>query len=181
MRDPEVAALANEPALLVIARGAVGAGAVPFRATLFDKSAAANWRVGWHQDTALPLRSRHALPGWGSWSEKEGVVYAHAPASALEVIVAIRVHLDASTSENGPLRVLPGTHALGVLAEEDVGRLAAATPAVECVVQSGGLVVMRPLILHASSKARSGQRRRVIHIEYAASLVLEDGAELAKC
>ena len=33
--------------------------AQPFRATLFDKSASANWLVVWHQDTALPMRAQH--------------------------------------------------------------------------------------------------------------------------
>ena len=27
-------------------------------ATLFDKSKTSNWRVAWHQDTALPVRNR---------------------------------------------------------------------------------------------------------------------------
>src|ERR1700680_406909 len=41
---------------------------------------------------------------------KDGVVYAHAPASVLRQVLALRIHLDDSTSHNGPLRVLPGTH-----------------------------------------------------------------------
>jgi hypothetical protein len=178
LRHAGVSALAHQPALLEIACRAVGTGAVPFRATLFDKSPNANWLVSWHQDTALPLRSRHDRPGWGSWSEKEGVLYAHAPASALERIVAIRIHLDDSSSENGPLRVLPGTHRLGVLSDDALARWAAKVRAVECTVSRGGLVMMKPLIVHASSKAATDRRRRVLHLEYAGSLAL-DGAELA--
>lgn len=53
-----VAAIAEDPKLLVIARRVLGDGAIPFRATLFEKSAEANWLVVWHQDTALPLRER---------------------------------------------------------------------------------------------------------------------------
>ena len=52
---------------------------IAFRATLFDKSPVANWLVVWHQDTALPLRHHVAEPGWGPWSTKAGVLYAHAP------------------------------------------------------------------------------------------------------
>jgi len=38
---------------------------------------------------------------------------------------------------------------------------------------------MRPLIVHASSKAQSDRPRRVLHIEYADSPNLGDGLELA--
>src|SRR5687767_4318291 len=79
--------LAADARMLEIAGQFVGAGAVPFRATLFDKSAGANWLVVWHQDTALPLRERIDHAGWGPWSTKAGVLYAHAPAWALEQVV----------------------------------------------------------------------------------------------
>src|SRR5713101_4352038 len=115
MRHPAVAALAQDRRLLDVARGVLGWEAFPCRATLFDKSPHANWLVVWHQDTALPLRKRRNEPGWGPWSVKENVIYAHAPASALSRVVAVRVHLDDSTAHNGSLRVLPGTHMLGVL------------------------------------------------------------------
>ena len=120
MRIPAVAEIARGTALLGIAQEILGEGAFPFRATLFDKSPTANWLVVWHQDTALPLKARRERPGWGPWSLKDGVQYAHAPASALEQVVALRVHLDDSTSENGPLRVLPGTHTLGVLTDDEI-------------------------------------------------------------
>src|SRR5713101_3845849 len=79
MRHPAVAALAQDRRLLEVARGVLGWEAFPFRATLFDKSPHANWLVVWHQDTALPLRKRRNEPGWGPWSVKENVIYAHAP------------------------------------------------------------------------------------------------------
>jgi len=63
--NTRVAALASDHRLLEIARQVLGAEARPFRATLFDKSPTSNWLVVWHQDTALPLRERHELPGWG--------------------------------------------------------------------------------------------------------------------
>ena len=83
LRHPSVAALSREPRLLNIAQEVLGAEALPFRATLFDKSPQANWLVVWHQDTALPLRNRRDTPSWGPWSVKDGVVYAHAPTSVL--------------------------------------------------------------------------------------------------
>src|SRR5262249_1312609 len=120
LSDKMTAALAHDFRLMAIAREVLGLNATPFHATLFDKSPNANWLVVWHQDTALPLQRKNESPGWGPWSVKQGVIYAHAPASALEKVLALRVHLDDSTSENGPLRILPGTHALGVLSDDSI-------------------------------------------------------------
>jgi ectoine hydroxylase-related dioxygenase (phytanoyl-CoA dioxygenase family) len=174
-----VAKLAKDPRLMEIARQVLGAEAGPFRATLFDKSPTSNWLVVWHQDTALPLRERRELPGWGPWSVKEGVIYAHAPAAALEQVLALRVHLDGSTEKNGPLRVLPGTHTMGVLTDDVIESLVAAINPIDCLVPAGGVVAMRPLIVHASSKSLIGTPRRVLHIEYAARMGIADFHELA--
>jgi ectoine hydroxylase-related dioxygenase (phytanoyl-CoA dioxygenase family) len=176
---PVVRELAADPRLVNIARQFVGTGAVPFRATLFDKSGHANWLVVWHQDTALPLRQRTDHPGWGPWSTKAGVLYAHAPAGALEQVVALRVSLDDSRHTNGPLRVLPGTHCKGVLSDSEITQLARITTPVDCLAGSGGVVAMRPLTVHASSKSSDDRPRRVLHIEYAASVNLASGVELA--
>jgi ectoine hydroxylase-related dioxygenase (phytanoyl-CoA dioxygenase family) len=166
---PPIAAVARQPELIELARGVLGRHAFPFRATLFDKLPAANWLVVWHQDTALPLRERVDLQGWGPWSVKEDVDYAHAPAAALSQVLALRVSFDDSTGENGPLRVLPRTHTLGVLGDDSIHELATRIAPLECVVPKGGLVAIRPLIVHASSKSQTEKPRRVLHIEYAAS------------
>jgi ectoine hydroxylase-related dioxygenase (phytanoyl-CoA dioxygenase family) len=176
---PAVAALASDVRFLSIAQEVLGRDAMPFRATLFDKSAEANWLVVWHQDTALPLRERRDTPGWGPWSVKDGVVYAHAPARALCRVLALRVHLDESDAHNGPLRVLPGTHTQGVLSDDDIEGLAAKTAPIDCLVPQGGVLAMRPLLIHASSKSQSEAPRRVLHIEYAASNMVDAQLELA--
>lgn len=179
LTQPAVAALARDPRLLAIAQQFLHTEPFPFRATLFDKSAQSNWLVVWHQDTALPLRERRDIAGWGPWSIKGGVTYAHAPAAALSRVIALRMHLDDSGADNGPLRVLPGTHTLGLLGDEAIAEIARTAEPIDCLVDAGGVVAMRPLLLHASSKARSDRPRRVIHIEYADSPVLGDGLELA--
>lgn len=176
---PVVRHLATDSRLIQVAARFVGPNPLPFRATLFDKSQAANWLVVWHQDTALPLRNRIDSTEWGPWSVKAGVLYAHAPASVLASVIALRVHLDDSTPTNGPLRVLPDTHNGGVLGDDDIERLAAEIEAVDCVVSAGGVVAMRPLTVHASSKARDNRPRRVLHIEYATGVNLAPGVELA--
>ncbi len=179
MRIEGISALARDARLLQLAKDVLGSNALPFRATLFDKSPASNWLVVWHQDTALPLRARRGVPDWGPWSIKNGVNYAHAPSSALEQVLAIRLHLDDSSADNGPLRVLPRTHTLGVLSDEQLHDLSTTIAPVDCLVPRGGVLAMRPLIVHASSKSQSEKPRRVLHIEYAATFQLAAGLHLA--
>lgn len=175
---PAVRVLADDPRLHHLAQPYVGAAATPFRATLFDKSPASNWLVAWHQDLSLPVMARTDDPEWGPWSTKAGQLYAIAPGAALEQVVALRVHLDDSTLANGPLRVLPSTHDRGVLHDIEVQRLARTIAPVDCICACGGVIAMRPLVIHASSKATGERPRRVLHIEYAASLELS-GIRLA--
>ena len=179
LKIPVVGDLALDRRLLDVASEFVGPSPVAFRATLFDKSRVSNWLVAWHQDTALPLRSRIDDAEWGPWSRKAGVLYAHAPAWALERVVALRVCLDDSTATNGPLRVLPNTHLRGVLSDKEIEQVARETATVDCVAPAGGVVAMRPLTVHASSKSLTDRPRRVLHIEYVATAKLAAGIELA--
>lgn len=180
LRLEPVLKIANDPALLNMASRILGPDTLPYRATLFDKSPASNWLVIWHQDTALPMRERANVSGWGPWSTKDGIAYAHAPADALSEVLALRVHLDDSTTHNGPLKVLPQTHNLGILCDDRLQELSKRIPAVECVCPKGGVVAMRPLIVHASSKSQNERPRRVLHIEYAASEFIASPLRLAQ-
>lgn len=179
MRVPQVARLARLESLLGIARRWVGAGAVPFRATLFDKSGLRTWLVAWHQDAVLPLAARSESAEWGPWTMKQGVLHARAPAWALERVVALRIHLDDSGVDNGPLKVISGSHARGVLSPEEIRGLIREAAPETCLVRVGGVLAMRPLLVHASSKSTSRRPRRVIHIEYASSMDLAPGIRLA--
>jgi ectoine hydroxylase-related dioxygenase (phytanoyl-CoA dioxygenase family) len=174
------AAIAHDPRLMAVACDVLGPKATPFHATLFDKSPDANWLVVWHQDTALPLREKRESFGWGPWSVKQGVIYAHAPATALQKVLALRIHLDDSTMANGPLRVLPGTHERGVLSDDSIQESVSRIPAIDCPVAKGGILIMRPLIVHSSSKSQTEMPRRVLHIEYASSTEIAEGMELAQ-
>jgi ectoine hydroxylase-related dioxygenase (phytanoyl-CoA dioxygenase family) len=179
LTQPAVSRTANSEPILRIVGAILSKDAIPFRATLFDKSPTSNWLAMWHQDTALPLMERQEKDGWGPWSVKDGVTYAHAPAEALERVLAVRLHLDDSNLTNGPLRVLPGTHRCGVLTDDQIHALSERVHSVDCTVAKGGLVLMRPLIAHASSKSLSDEPRRVIHIEYAAQREILPGMTLA--
>lgn len=179
LRFDPVARLARSAQLTEFVREVLGENGFPYRATLFDKSPVSNWLVAWHQDTALPLREKLELPGWGPWSLKDGITYGHAPASVLQQILALRVHLNDSTLENGPLRILPGSHTHGILTDDSIRALASGITPVDCTVPKGGIVAMRPLLVHGSSKSQSEMPRMVLHIEYAASPLIAAPLELA--
>jgi ectoine hydroxylase-related dioxygenase (phytanoyl-CoA dioxygenase family) len=138
------------------------------RALLFDKSPAANWWVGWHRDELITVRDRRDVPGFRGFWRKEGVLHVRPPDEVLAGMLTLRVHLDDSTAANGALQVLPGSHLWEnseAAAQIERGRC---VEVVECEVPRGGVLLMRPLLLHASQKALQPSRRRVIHLEYAA-------------
>lgn len=162
---PEVQRLASTPRLLEIAQSTLGDGAFPVRGLLFDKTPEANWRVGWHQDTAIPLRAQRDVPGFSGWSTKAGVLHADAPAEVLDRMLAIRVHLDDCGAANAPLQVLSGSHRFGRI--ESTPDALKNGPTQTLTVQRGDLILMKPLTLHASLPSSAPGHRRVIHLEYA--------------
>ncbi|MCY1082975.1 phytanoyl-CoA dioxygenase family protein [Archangium lansingense] len=173
---PEVRELARSGAMREAAEAVLGPGCFAVRALLFDKTPEANWKVIWHQDLTIAVRERRTAEGFGPWSEKAGIPHVQPPVVFLEWMVAVRLHLDDCGAENGPVRVLPGSHLAGRLGPEEIAAWRERTPPIECLVPRGGLLVMRPLLLHASSPATVPAHRRVLHLEYAAES-LPDGLE----
>ncbi|WP_375755288.1 phytanoyl-CoA dioxygenase family protein [Corallococcus exercitus] len=170
--------LENVPAVHELARSApvreaagsvLGPHCFAVRGLLFDKTPDANWKVIWHQDLTVAVRERHDVPGFGPWSQKAGVPCVQPPTSILEAMVAVRVHLDDCGEDNGPVRVLAGSHLEGRLSSSRIPAWLERSTPVDCLVPRCGLLVMRPLLLHASSPARVPAHRRVIHLEFAAS------------
>ncbi|HEY6330133.1 MAG TPA: phytanoyl-CoA dioxygenase family protein [Blastocatellia bacterium] len=179
MANPKIAGLAHDRRLVDLASNVLRSLAVPFRATLFAKGGRANWLVSWHQDISLPLAVRVNCPEWGSWSIKAGMLCANAPAWAMARVVALRICLDESTADNGPLRVIPGSHDAGVLSPEAICDWVRRSEPVSCLVPRGGIVVMRPLLIHGSSRALVDLPRRVIHVEHAERFHLPSGHTIA--
>ena len=165
---PSIAAIAIAPEVCAFVVPVLGDNAFAVRALLFDKTPAANWKVIWHQDLTIPTRAKAEVPGYGPWTEKAGVPHVQPPVSILTDMLAVRLHLDPSGPDNGPVRVLDGTHRHGRLSGAQIDALRASENEIECVVAEGGILAFRPLLLHASAPALAPRHRRVIHIEYAA-------------
>jgi ectoine hydroxylase-related dioxygenase (phytanoyl-CoA dioxygenase family) len=164
---PAVATLAQN--LNPLITPILGETAFPVRGLFFDKIPGANWEVGWHQDLSIAVVERAEMPDFSGWSVKQGIMHVQPPASVLENMLTVRVHLDDCDADNGPLRVLRGSHRHGRLNDEQIARLKHDCKEVTCLVPAGGVLLMRPLILHASSPAKKPRHRRVIHLEYAAN------------
>ena len=145
----------------------VGRELVAVKATLFDKTSESNWRAQWHQDRVIAVRERMDVKGFGPWSKKLGVPHVEPPSPVLEQMVAVRIHLDECGADNGPLRVISGSHLLGKLGDDAIQRHVARQQAVELRVGKGAVVLMRPLLVHASVPARVPSHRRVLHLEFA--------------
>jgi len=129
----------------------------------FEKSASTNWLVALHQDLGIPVAARVEHPELVGWSEKEGVLHVQPPVALLEQLIAIRLHLDDCGEDDGPLRVVPGSQLFGRLGTEAARRLRDERGAVVCTGMHGSVMAMRPLLLHASSRATGVSRRRVLH------------------
>jgi ectoine hydroxylase-related dioxygenase (phytanoyl-CoA dioxygenase family) len=138
-------------------------GAVAVQCTYFEKSVSRNWLVPWHQDLSIPVAARVAESSLHGWSNKEGMLFVQAPPAVLEQMVALRLHLDDCSPQDGPLRVIPGSHVYGVIAPEDERAIRNASSEVICAAERGAALIMRPLLLHGSSKASGASRRRILH------------------
>ena len=165
---PAVVDLARSDAVRSVAEAVLGPHCFATRAILFDKTPTANWKIVWHQDLTIAVRDRASLPGFGPWTEKEGVTHVQPPEELLERMLAVRVHLDCCDADNGPVRVLSGSHRVGRLSAAAIDDWRSTRPSVDCLVERGGILAFRPLVLHASSAATSPSRRRVLHFEFAA-------------
>jgi ectoine hydroxylase-related dioxygenase (phytanoyl-CoA dioxygenase family) len=173
LADESIRSLAASSVVRRFACAVLGQHCFAVRALLFDKTPKANWKVAWHQDLTIATRERIAMPGYGPWSEKAGVPHVQPPVSVLEHMLAVRVHLDPYGLENGPVRVIDGSHLLGRLSPIAIDVLRSREPTRECLVAQGGLLVFRPLILHSSAPASKAAHRRVIHVEFASRALPE--------
>ena len=167
LAEPAVAHFAHSARLMDLVRPHLPVEPRPVRAIYFNKSVETNWLVAWHQDLTIAVAQQVEVPGYTAWSVKNGVPHVQPPVELLQNMLTVRVHLDDCDETNGALRVLSGTHKLGRLAADQIQELRE-TPAEHlCRAAAGDVMLMRPLLLHASGRSESMRPRRVLHIEYA--------------
>jgi len=169
-RSSIFAALACDSRLL----GLIPNGHIPVRSILFDKTADRNWPVQWHQDLTIAVREVVDVPGYGPWSIKDGVAHVQPPVEVLQAMVTLRIHLDDATAENGALRVCSGSHLSGRIPQAQISTLVAEGE-VLCECRAGDVLVMAPLVLHASRRAKVPGRRRVVHFGSSKEFVGQNG------
>jgi ectoine hydroxylase-related dioxygenase (phytanoyl-CoA dioxygenase family) len=151
-----------------IAASVLGSEARAVRAVLFDKTAARNWALGWHQDRAIVVEERADADGFGPWTVKAGLIQVEPPFAILEWMVTIRIHLDPVDATNAPLRIVPGSHRLGRLPEASIKHLVEDRGERECLANRGDVWLYATPIIHGSRAADPPRRRRVLQVDYAA-------------
>jgi len=164
----EVLELASSSVIRSLIQPILGPDFIPVRGILFDKIADANWKVPWHQDVTIAVQERVEADGFGPWSIKAGVLHVQPPADVLESMISVRLHLDPCGEANGALRVIPASHQLGRIREDQIAAVREGSSEHICAVGVGGALLMRPLLLHASSASLLAEHRRVIHLDFAA-------------
>lgn len=173
-RSAAVRAFAQSARVLAVVRNFLGENAQPVRGIFFDKTPQANWKVPWHQDLTIAVRAKIEVAGFTAWSEKDGIPHVQPPVEILQQMLTLRLHLDNADATNGALKVLLATHQNGRFDAAQIQQMRATHEEVLCVAARGEALLMRPLLLHASSAGTAPKRRRVIHLEYAAT-ELPDG------
>jgi ectoine hydroxylase-related dioxygenase (phytanoyl-CoA dioxygenase family) len=130
----------------------------------FDKPDQSNWFVPFHQDLSISVTQKAERENYTNWTFKKGLHGVQPPLSILEDTLTVRIHLDNTSKENGALRLIPKTHQKGVIRIDAQTKIAEAEKT--CEVNRGGVMLMKPLTLHASNRTTNGERRRVIHLEF---------------
>lgn len=161
---PDAAHAIFTPGLNAVVKELFGTGYQVVKSIYFDKPGDSNWFVSYHQDLTISVKEKADVPGFGPWTVKQQQYAVQPPLTILESNFTIRIHLDDTDEQNGALRVVPGSHNKGIYRPETIDW--DKETEVSCKVRKGGMMIMRPLLLHASSRTTNSNKRRVIHIEF---------------
>jgi hypothetical protein len=165
---PAAIDLARHPPLADALLAVLGPDGGVIRGLYFDKPPGHSWALPWHKDYTVAVKAHDRLGVFLKPTLKAGVPHVEAPEPLLRRMVTARVHLDDMTPDNGPLRVIPGSHVGG----DD-------RPPVTITGRAGDVLLMRPLLTHGSghSTPATAQHRRIVHLECSPSPHLPDGYE----
>lgn len=159
---PEAASIIFNPGFIALFRQITGSGYFVVKSIYFDKPPHSNWFVSFHQDLTISVDKKFELAGFGPWTVKQDQFAVQPPLPILEDNITVRIHLDDTNADNGALNIIPGSHRNGIIRPET----ADLSTSVSCPVPKGGIMLMKPLLLHASGRTTNHERRRVIHIEF---------------
>jgi ectoine hydroxylase-related dioxygenase (phytanoyl-CoA dioxygenase family) len=140
----------------------------------FDKPEKSNWFVAYHQDLTISVDKKIDVKNFENWTTKQNQFAVQPPKEILEKNFTIRIHIDKTTKDNGALKVINSSHSKGIYRVENMD-LKNEKETI-CEVDKGGIMIMKPLLFHASNKTTNNERRRVIHIEFS-NLELPNGLE----
>lgn len=141
-----------------------GKGYFITKSIYFDKPEKSNWFVAYHQDLTISVNKKIEVQNFENWTVKQNQFAVQPPKEILEDNFTIRIHIDKTTKENGALKVINNSHSKGIMRIEKLD-FEKETETV-CEVEKGGIMIMKPLLFHASNKTTNNERRRVIHIEF---------------
>ncbi|MDT7832809.1 phytanoyl-CoA dioxygenase family protein [Flavobacteriaceae bacterium S356] len=132
----------------------------------FNKQKGTNWFVSYHQDISISVKERVEVEGYTNWTLKKNQLGVIPPKNILDGMVTFRIHLDEVDDTNGALRVIEKSHKKGIIRVDENFNKSTYGNEVICEVEKGGVMLMKPLLLHASNKSISESDRRVIHLEF---------------
>ncbi|MEO8534492.1 MAG: phytanoyl-CoA dioxygenase family protein [Flavobacterium sp.] len=145
-----------------IIQSTFGKGYFITKSIYFDKPEKSNWFVAYHQDLTISVNKKIEIENFENWTVKQNQFAVQPPTAILKKNFTIRIHIDKTTKENGALKVINNSHSKGVFRVENLE----IEKETICEVEKGGIMIMKPLLFHASNKTTNNERRRVIHIEF---------------
>ena len=161
---PEINELIFNDKIKTIIKKVFGEKYFVVKSIYFDKPEKSNWYVAYHQDLMISVDRKVDLPNFGPWTIKQNQFAVQPPLHILENVYTIRIHLDDTDENNGALKVVPKSHAKGIYRPETIDWNVETEEI--CKVEKGGIMIMKPLLLHGSNRTTNGKKRRVIHIEF---------------
>lgn len=174
---PEVANYIFNHKLKKIISEYFGTNSFVVKSIYFDKPETSNWYVAYHQDLTISVNQKIEIENFGPWTIKQNQFAVQPPIEFLENMYTIRIHLDDTDENNGALRVIPKSHVKKIYRPETIDWTTENESI--CKVAKGGIMIMKPLILHSSGRTTNNNKRRVIHIEFS-NTELPDGLHWAE-
>ncbi len=164
----------QEPPLIALLDGLLGAGFGLVRVLYFDKPSDRSWSLPFHKDMTIAVKTNQLRSNeFSKPTNKAGVDHVEAPTWLLQQMLTLRLHLDDVTASNGPLQVIPRTHLAGKETNPT------SPEPIKILCDQGDVLAMRPLVCHGSAHSlpESNLRRRILHLEFCGRRRLPDEFE----